>query len=88
MQIAAVHGNDDVEIDLHLVRDALFDGEEVGFMAAVPAEEFAEGEEEGDENKDEGGVAAGRAATGIGGFGFGWGLKCQQRIQQRKSTDD
>lgn len=48
VQVVAEHGDDDVEIDLQLVGNAFFDGEEVGFMTAVPAEEFADGEEEGD----------------------------------------
>lgn len=48
VKVVAEHGDDDVEINLHLVGDSLFDGEEMGFMAAVPAEEFADGEEDGD----------------------------------------
>lgn len=71
VQIVAEHGDDDVEVDLELMRDALFDGEEVAFMAAVPAEELADGEEERDEDQDEGGVATGGGAAGVGRFGFG-----------------
>lgn len=41
-------------------------------MAAVPTEEFADGEEERDCDEDEGGVAAGGGATSVGWFGFGW----------------
>ncbi|KAL9590027.1 MAG: hypothetical protein Q9203_001185, partial [Teloschistes exilis] len=71
VQIVAEHGDDDVEVDLELVRDAFLDGEEVGFMAPVPAKEFAEGEEKRDEDQDEGGVATGRGTAGVGRFGFG-----------------
>ncbi|KAL8942860.1 MAG: hypothetical protein Q9216_001403 [Gyalolechia sp. 2 TL-2023] len=60
----AVHGDYDIQIDLQLMGDALFDREELGFMASVPAEELGYGEEEGDEYEGEGGVAAGGGATG------------------------
>lgn len=47
VEVVAEHGDDDVKVDLELVGDSLFDGKEVGLMAAVPAQEFADGEEEG-----------------------------------------
>ena len=72
VEVVAEHGDDDVEVDLELVGDSLLDRKEVGFMAAVPAQEFADGEEEGEGDQEEGGVAAGGGATGIGRFGFGW----------------
>ena len=58
VQVAAFHGEHDVEVDLELVGDTLFDAEEVGFMAVVPAEELGEGEEGRDYDEGEGGVAA------------------------------
>lgn len=72
MEVVTIHGDDDVEVDLHLMGDALFDGEEVRFMAAVPPEKLADREKEGGEDKDEGGIATGGGAAGVGGFGFGW----------------
>ena len=39
-------------------------------MATVPLKELGNGEESGDENEGEGGVAAGRAAAGVGRFGL------------------
>ena len=50
MEVVAEHGDDDVKVNLQLVGDTFFDGEEVGFMAVVPAEEFADGEEERDDD--------------------------------------
>ena len=70
VQVAAFHGEDDVEVDLELVGDALFDAEEVGFVAMVPAEELGEGEEGGDYDEGEGSIAARGAAAGVGGLGF------------------
>lgn len=71
VEVMAVHGYYDVEVDLHLVGDTLFNGEELGFMASVPAEEFSYGEKDGDEYEGEGGVAAGGGATGVGWLSFG-----------------
>ena len=70
MEVPALHGEDYVEVYLEVVGDAFFDGEEVGFMAGVPAAELGEGEEDGDYNEDEGGVAACGATTGVCWFGF------------------
>jgi len=72
VQVGAEHGDDDVEVYLQFVGDAFFDAEEVGFVAGVPATEFGEGKEGADYDEGEGGVAACGAATGVGGFGFGW----------------
>lgn len=71
VKVMAVHGNDSVEIYLHLVGDAFFNGEEVRLMAVVPPKEFADGEEERDHDEDEGCVAAGGGASGVGWFRFG-----------------
>lgn len=48
VEVGAEHGDDDVEVDLEFVGDAFFDGEEVGFVAGVPAAELGEGEEGAD----------------------------------------
>lgn len=37
-------------------------------MAAIPLEELGDREDSGDEDKGKGGVATGRAATGVGRF--------------------
>lgn len=50
VEIMAEHGDNNVQVDLELVRHAFLDREEMGFMALVPAEELAEGEEEGEED--------------------------------------
>ncbi len=36
VEIFAVHGNDDVEVELEFMADASFDGEVVGFVASPP----------------------------------------------------
>lgn len=73
VQVGAEHGDDDVEVDLEFVGDALFDGEEVGFVAGVPASELGAAEEGADYDEEEGRVAPGRGATGVGGFGLSYG---------------
>lgn len=73
VEVGAEHGHDDVEVNLEFVGDALFDGEEVGFVAGVPPPELGEGEEGTDCDEEEGRVASGGSATSVGGFGFGWG---------------
>ena len=72
VQIWALHRHHDVEVDLQVVGDALLHAKEVGFVAGVPASQLGEGEDRGNYDEGEGSVAAGGAATGIGGFGFGW----------------
>lgn len=72
VQVQTVHGNHNVEVDLQIVRNALFHGEKVAFMAAIPATELREGQKDGDEEQEKGGVATGRAASGVGWLGFGW----------------
>ena len=43
VEVATLHGDNNVEVYLEVVRDAFFDGEKVGFMAGVPSAEFGEG---------------------------------------------
>lgn len=40
MQVTAAHCDDYVQVELHDMRDALFDAEVVGFGAPDPGEEF------------------------------------------------
>ncbi|KAL8685207.1 MAG: hypothetical protein Q9218_007904, partial [Villophora microphyllina] len=61
VEVMAEHGDNDIEVDLQLMGDTLLNGEEVGFMAAIPAEKFTKGEEEGDEDQDEGCLSAKRS---------------------------
>jgi hypothetical protein len=49
VQISALHTDDDVEVDLHLVGDALFDGKVVCFVAAPPPGDFGPEEDDGDD---------------------------------------
>ncbi len=58
MQVGTEHGDDNVEVYLEIVGDAFFDGEEVGFVAGVPAAEFGEGQNGGYYEEQEGCVAA------------------------------
>ena len=47
MEICAVHGHDDVEVDLQVAGNALFDGEIVRFLSGVPAADLSECEDGG-----------------------------------------
>lgn len=68
MQVVAGHADDGVEIELEVVRDALFDGEVVCLGALEPGTEFSEGEDGAyDEDKD-GPLAAAAGRGGVGGF--------------------
>ena len=71
VEIGTLHRDDNVEIDLQIVGDALFDGEEVGYVAGVPAAKFREGEDGGDDDESNSHVATPGGATGVGCFGFG-----------------
>lgn len=44
VEVATLHGDDNVEVYLEVVGDAFFDGEEVSFMAGVPSAEFGKGQ--------------------------------------------
>jgi hypothetical protein len=46
VEVWTAHGDDDVEVHLHVVGDAAFDGEGVGGGAGEPAGEFGVGEPE------------------------------------------
>lgn len=70
VQVAAEHGDHDIEVDLQVMRNPFFHAEQVGFMATVPATEFGEGEQEREEEEDQRCVATSRGAAGVGGFGF------------------
>lgn len=65
-----MHRRDEVEVDLQAVGHSLLDAEVLVFMAAVPLEEFGDGEDGGNQDEGEGGVATGRAATGVSWFGL------------------
>ena len=70
MDVRTLHRHDDVEVDLQRVGHALLDAEVLAFMAAVPLEELGDREDGGNQDEGEGGVATGRAATGVGWFGL------------------
>ena len=42
VEVGAAHGDDDVEVDLQLVRHALLDGKQMRFVAAIPAPELTD----------------------------------------------
>ena len=58
VEVGTEHGDNNVEINLEFMGDAFFNGEEVGFMAGVPAAEFGEGQNGGYYEEQEGCVAA------------------------------
>lgn len=70
VQVRTAHGDDDVEVDLQLVRDALLDAEVVCLMALEPSVQFGEGEEQADGEEEGGDLAAAAGWEGVGGFGF------------------
>ena len=72
VEVGTEHWDDNVEVYLKVVGDAFFDGEEVSFVAGVPAAEFGEGQNGGYYEQQEGCVAARGAAAGVCWFGFGW----------------
>lgn len=72
VEVGAAHGNDDVEVDLELMRHPFLHGEEVRFMSAIPAPELGHCQDGGRNQQEERGVAPRGAAAGVGGFGFGW----------------
>lgn len=76
MEVAALHGDYDVQVDLEIVADAFFDGEGMRFMPAPPAREFREGEEEGDGYHRHGPFSA------AGGFGYilGFCFGCWRKL--------
>lgn len=71
VQISALHTDDDVEVDLHLVRDSLLDGEVVCFVAAPPAGDFGPEEDDGDDGHCDRPLAAAGGAGDIFGFRLG-----------------
>lgn len=68
----AGHVDDYVEIELELVRDALFHAEVVLLCAAPPCFELVEAEEGADGEDQNGPLAAATGGCCIGSFGFGW----------------
>lgn len=71
VDVLALHLDDNVEVDVEGVGDALFDGKGVRFRAAPPAGGFGPEEDEGDEADEDGPFAAGGGAGYVLGFGFG-----------------
>ena len=58
MKIVTSHWNDDVNIDLEIMRDPLFNGKEVGFPALMPSKKLAEGKQGGDCKEHNSGVTS------------------------------
>lgn len=52
VQIGAGHGHHDVEVDLKVVRHALFHAKQMGFMPAIPATEFGEGKQKREKDQE------------------------------------
>lgn len=72
VQVLTLHVDDDVQIELHAVADALLDGECMGFLAAPPARQFGPQEEHGYDRHGDGPLATSRRARYILGLGFCW----------------
>lgn len=66
----AGHVDDDVEVELELVRDTFFHAEVVLFGAAPPCFELVEAEESADGEDEDGPLAAAGGRCCIGWFGF------------------
>lgn len=70
VQVRTAHGDDDVEVDLQVVRDALLDAEVVRLVALPPAVQLREGEEQADGEEEGGDLAAAAGGERVGRFGF------------------
>lgn len=68
VDVLALHLDDDVEVDIQRMGDALFDGEGVRFGAAPPPGGFGPEEDQGDEADEDGPFAAGGGAGYVLGF--------------------
>lgn len=71
VDVVALHVDDDVEVDLHVVGDALFDGKVVRLGAAPPAADLGAHEDEGDEDHGDSPLAAAGGAGDVLGFSLG-----------------
>lgn len=74
VQVRAGHGDDQVQVDLQVVRDALFDAEGVRRRAGQPAAHLAAREEDGGEGEDDGPYAAAAGLGDVGLLGFRWSV--------------
>ena len=88
MQIRTPHRDDDVEVDLQVVRDALFDAEVVRLVSLPPAAELGEGQDEACEEEEGGDLAAAAGGQGVGRFGFRWWFHSVYRAQFRSSDEE
>lgn len=82
VQIGAAHGDDNVEIDLHVVRNALLHGECLCCRAGEPARGFGPGEPDACEDERYG--PRGGVATLNKVCLFGFGYSCQFHVQSCK----
>lgn len=65
VEVLALHLDDDVEVDLHAVADALLDGERVRLLAVPPAPQLRPQQDARDDRHDDGPLAAARRARYI-----------------------
>lgn len=72
VQRVAGHVDDDVEVELELVRDALFHAEVVLFCAAPPCFELREAEDRADCQNQDCPLPAAAGRCRVGSFGFCW----------------
>jgi len=93
VQVRTAHGDDDIEVDLQLVRNALLDAEMVRLVALEPSVQFGEGEEEADGEEEGGDLAAAPGGEGVGGFGFcyfsnsvlNFATNCEETAEMKKA---
>jgi hypothetical protein len=76
--IVALHGDDNVEIELQVVRDALFDAEGVVGFAHVPAAHLGHCQQERGQGQEERPHSSILRLCLVRGFGFGCAC-CRQR---------
>ena len=72
VQSVAGHLDDDVEVQLEVMGDALFNAEVVVFGAFEPGFKFGDGEDAANEEDKDGPLAASAGGSCVVGFGFGW----------------
>jgi hypothetical protein len=83
MEGIAGHADDGVEVELEVVRNALFDREVVRFGALEPGAEFGEGEDGAYDEDEDGPLAAATGGVGVGGLCFGWKLTEGEHFRDR-----
>jgi hypothetical protein len=81
VQVGAAHADDDVEVDLHVVRDALLDGEGLRRCACEPARRLGPGQPDACEDQRDGPGGGIAALDEVRLLRFGCGSQYRHRVQ-------